>query len=67
VLQVICPQAMRRVIPADRQLRYLLAGIRRVRLAAMCGVGPAVMLELMAWVPAAGGMGAEGKEPLWQS
>jgi hypothetical protein len=41
----------------EGQLRYRLAGIRRVRVAALCGTGPVGMLELMAWVPAAGGAG----------
>jgi hypothetical protein len=56
----------RRVIPADGQLRYMLAGMRRVRLAVMRGAGPAAMLEVTARVPAADGPGRRGKESLWQ-
>src|SRR6266566_7284960 len=44
-----------RVIPADGRVYYQLAGTWRIRLAAMCGAGPAAMLELTARVPAAGG------------
>ncbi len=36
---------------------YQLAGIRRIRLAVMCGASPAAMLELTARVPATGGTG----------
>jgi hypothetical protein len=40
---------------------YQLAGTWRIPLAAMCGAGPAAMLELTARVPAAGGTGRRRK------